>query len=78
MMRKKPLQFQQKLDFFEGENPVESRIASSKVSNEEFLHAFITSQSVFPFSRQIYSGGRLFELPACSTKIAGVTTYIEN
>jgi hypothetical protein len=78
VMRREPLQLRQKLDFLEGVKPIESRIASSNISNEEFLHAFITSRSVFPFSRKIYSGGRLFALPACSSKIVGVTTYIDN
>lgn len=48
--------------------------ASSNVSSGESLTAFITSRRVLPFSRKIYSGGRLFELPACSSNMVGETT----
>lgn len=71
----KPLQFKQNFDFCIVKFPRTAWTESSILSIGLFKNAFITQRTVFPFSRKVYSGGRLFALPAWTSNIAGLTTY---
>lgn len=74
---KAPLQFIQKVGSLSDKEPIACFMVASSASGGATLQAFNTLRRVFPFSKNIYSGGRLFELPACNSNWLGVTTYID-